>query len=81
MAIDFSRSWMNEELEMVRDTAIRFIENEMTPHDEQTRSRHGSLGRAKISDAPTGGATALSIFAFAYPRMTSLQSKNKRRRE
>jgi len=45
MAIDFSRSWMNEELEMVRDTAIRFIESEMAPHDEQAR-RQGHVGRA-----------------------------------
>ncbi|HEX8882939.1 MAG TPA: acyl-CoA dehydrogenase family protein, partial [Noviherbaspirillum sp.] len=45
MAIDFSRSWMNEELEMVRDTAIRFIESEMAPHDEQAR-KEGHVGRA-----------------------------------
>jgi acyl-CoA dehydrogenase len=43
MAIDFSRSWMNEELEMVRDTAIRFIESEMAPHDEEAR-KQGHVG-------------------------------------
>ena len=45
MAIDFTRSWMNEELEMVRDTAIRFIESEMAPHDEEARKR-GHVGAA-----------------------------------
>jgi acyl-CoA dehydrogenase len=45
MAIDFSRSWMNEELELVRDTAIRFIESEMAPHDAQAR-KDGHVGRA-----------------------------------
>ena len=45
MAIDFTPSWMNEELEMVRDTAIRFIESEMAPHDEEARKR-GHVGAA-----------------------------------
>ncbi|HEV2609877.1 MAG TPA: acyl-CoA dehydrogenase family protein [Noviherbaspirillum sp.] len=44
MAIDFSRSWMNDELEMVRDTVIRFIENEMAPDDEAARKR-GHVGK------------------------------------
>ncbi|WP_334189319.1 acyl-CoA dehydrogenase family protein [Noviherbaspirillum sp.] len=44
MAIDFSRSWMNDELEMVRDTVIRFIENEMVPDDEAARKR-GHVGK------------------------------------
>ena len=43
MAIDFTRSWMNEELEMVRDTAIRFIESEMAPQDEAAR-KQGHVG-------------------------------------
>lgn len=44
MAIDFSRSWMNDELEMVRDTVIRFIETEMVPDDEAARKR-GHVGK------------------------------------
>jgi acyl-CoA dehydrogenase len=44
MAIQFRRSWMNEELEMVRDTAIRFIEKEMLPQDEAARKR-GHVGQ------------------------------------
>jgi len=43
MAIDFHPSWMNEELEMLRDTAIRFIESEMLPDDEAARKR-GHVG-------------------------------------
>jgi acyl-CoA dehydrogenase len=43
MSIDFTRSWMNEELEMVRDTAIRFIESEMAPWDEEAR-KQGHVG-------------------------------------
>lgn len=45
MAIDFHPSWMNEELAMVRDTAIRFIESEMVPDDEAARKR-GHVGHA-----------------------------------
>lgn len=45
MAIDFHPSWMNEELAMVRDTAIRFIESEMVPGDEAARKR-GHVGHA-----------------------------------
>ena len=43
MPIDFTPSWMTPELHMVRDTAIRFIESEMAPHDEEAR-RHGHVG-------------------------------------
>ncbi len=45
MAIDFSPSWMNEELALVRDTAIRFIDSEMAPQDEAARKR-GHVGHA-----------------------------------
>jgi acyl-CoA dehydrogenase len=45
MAIQFQRSWMNEELAMYRDTVIRFIENEMLPDDEAARKR-GHVGHA-----------------------------------
>ncbi|GIZ50334.1 acyl-CoA dehydrogenase family protein [Noviherbaspirillum aridicola] len=39
MAIGFRRSWMNEELEMVRDTVRRFLDHEMIPDDEAARKR------------------------------------------
>ena len=45
MPIDFRPSWMDEDLTMVRDTAIRFIENEMAPDDEAARQR-GNVGHA-----------------------------------
>ncbi|KRB84061.1 acyl-CoA dehydrogenase family protein [Noviherbaspirillum sp. Root189] len=45
MTIHFHRSWMNEELAMWRETAIRFIENEMVPGDEEARKR-GHVGHA-----------------------------------
>ena len=45
MPIDFQPSWMDEDLTMVRDTAIRFIENEMAPDDEAARQR-GNVGHA-----------------------------------
>jgi len=44
MAIEFPRSWMNEELTMYRDTVVRFVESEMVPHDEAARKR-GHVGR------------------------------------
>ena len=45
MAIDFSPSWMNEELALYRDTVIRFIETEMAPQDEAAR-KQGHVGHA-----------------------------------
>ena len=45
MAIHFHRSWMNEELAMLRETVIRFIEKEMLPEDEAARKR-GHVGHA-----------------------------------
>ncbi|NEX59472.1 acyl-CoA dehydrogenase family protein [Noviherbaspirillum galbum] len=43
MSLQFHRSWMNEELAMWRETAIRFIDNEMLPYDEEARHR-GHVG-------------------------------------
>jgi acyl-CoA dehydrogenase len=45
MTIEFRRSWMNEELALWRKTAIRFIEKEMAPQDEEARKR-GHVGHA-----------------------------------
>lgn len=81
MAIDFSRSWMNEELAMYRDTVIRFIENEMVPEDEAARKRGhvgadlwrkaGELGLL-CSDIPTeygGGGGDFRHEAVFYEEM------------
>jgi len=45
MPLQFERSWRNEELDALRDTALRFIESEMQPQDEAARKR-GHVGHA-----------------------------------
>lgn len=45
MPLNLKRSWSNEELEALRDTAVRFIESEMQPQDEAARKR-GHVGHA-----------------------------------
>ncbi|MES2537613.1 MAG: acyl-CoA dehydrogenase family protein [Pseudomonadota bacterium] len=60
MTIDFSPSWMNEELAMVRDTAIRFVEREMVPDDEAARQR-GHVGHALWRKAGQAGLLCADI--------------------
>jgi acyl-CoA dehydrogenase len=60
MAIDFRPSWMNDELEMVRDTAIRFVENEMLPDDEAARKR-GHVGHELWRKAGEVGLLCMDI--------------------
>lgn len=43
MPIDFRPAWMDEDLEMYRDTVVRFIESEMVPGDAAARAR-GHVG-------------------------------------
>ncbi|RQR30105.1 acyl-CoA dehydrogenase family protein [Burkholderia sp. Bp9142] len=43
MTIQFNRSWSDPDLEQYRDTVVRFIEEEMLPHDEAARHR-GHVG-------------------------------------
>ncbi|MDN4589854.1 acyl-CoA dehydrogenase [Xenophilus aerolatus] len=43
MPLQFKRSWTNEELDSLRDTAARFIDAEMAPQDEDAR-RRGHVG-------------------------------------
>ena len=45
MPLQFTRSWTNEELDSLRDTAARFIDAEMAPQDEEAR-RRGHVGHA-----------------------------------
>ncbi|MDA7418498.1 acyl-CoA dehydrogenase family protein [Xenophilus arseniciresistens] len=45
MPLSFQRSWRNEELDALRDTAVRFIDTEMLPEDEAARKR-GHVGHA-----------------------------------
>lgn len=60
MAIDLRPSWMDEELEMVRDTAIRFVENEMLPDDEASRKR-GHVGHEIWRKAGEVGLLCMDI--------------------
>ena len=67
MALDFRRSWSDEDLDLYRDNVVRFIETEMLPGDEAARKRGhvgheiwrkaGSLGLlcADIPEAFGGG--------------------------
>jgi acyl-CoA dehydrogenase len=43
MAIDFQRSWSDADLELYRDTAVRFVENEALPNEAASRER-GHVG-------------------------------------
>ena len=45
MPLQTARSWRNEELDALRDSAIRFIETEMQPQDDAARKR-GHVGHA-----------------------------------
>ncbi len=37
---DYRSAWMDDELEMFRDAARRFVENEIVPHDARWREQH-----------------------------------------
>lgn len=43
MSIDFKRSWSDADLEMYRDTAARFVQDEVLPNEEPSRER-GHVG-------------------------------------
>jgi acyl-CoA dehydrogenase len=45
MAVSFERTWSDPELELYRDTVVRFIEQELAPGDEEARKR-GHVGHA-----------------------------------
>ena len=45
MAIRFDRSWSDPDLDLYRDTVVRFIEEELAPGDETAR-RDGHVGHA-----------------------------------
>lgn len=45
MSISFQPSWTDPDLELYRDTVVRFIESEMLPDDEAARKR-GHVGHA-----------------------------------
>jgi len=60
MPLQFKRSWSNEELESLRDTAVRFIEKELEPHDEEFRKR-GHVGHEVWRRAGAAGLLCTDI--------------------
>ena len=55
-----SRSWMNEELEMLRDTARRFFQRECVPQEQRWREQHHA-DRAIWTQAGQAGLLCASI--------------------
>src|SRR5437870_8868891 len=43
MPLSFKRSWSDADLEQYRDTVVRFVEDEVLPHDEEAR-KQGHVG-------------------------------------
>ena len=82
MPIDFRPSWMDEDLEMYRDTVRRFIDTEMVPTDEAARKRGhvghelwrraGELGLlcSDIPEAYGGGGGDFRHEAIMYDQMS-----------
>jgi len=60
MPVQFKRSWSNEELESLRDTAVRFIEKELEPRDEEFRKR-GHVGAEVWQRAGEAGLLCTDI--------------------
>jgi len=60
MPVQFKRSWSNEELESLRDTAVRFIEKELEPRDEEFRKR-GHVGHEVWQRAGEAGLLCTDI--------------------
>lgn len=60
MAIEFKRSWSDQDLDLYRDNVVRFIETEMAPHDEAAR-KHGNVGHALWLKAGTLGLLCADI--------------------
>ena len=65
MAIDFTPSWMNEDLRIFQQSVERFVEAEMLPDDEAARKR-GHVGHEIWRKAG-----ALGFCAPTFPRRTA----------
>jgi acyl-CoA dehydrogenase len=81
MAIQFDRSWSDPELELYRDTVVRFIDEELAPGDDEAR-RRGNVGHgvwrkagelgllcADIPDEYGGGGGDFRHEAVVYEEM------------
>ena len=60
MAIDFKPTWSDPDLALYRDTVVRFIEQEVQPHDAQARER-GHVGHALWRQAGALGLLCADI--------------------
>lgn len=60
MPIEFTRSWNDPEIDLYRDTVIRFIEEKMLPDDEAARQR-GDVGHALWTQAGAAGLLCTDI--------------------
>ncbi len=60
MPLNFSRSWMDEDLNQWRDTCARFVEEELVADDEAARKR-GNVGRGLWSKAGALGLLCTDI--------------------
>lgn len=81
MPIQFDRSWSDPDLELYRDTVVRFIDEEIAPGDDEARRRGdvghevwrkaGELGLlcADISDEYGGGGGDFRHEAVVYEEM------------
>lgn len=60
MPIQFKRSWADPEIELYRDTVVRFIHEHMLPHDEAARKR-GHVGHELWRQAGQAGLLCTDI--------------------
>ncbi len=60
MPIEFTRSWSDPEIDLYRDTVIRFIEEKMLPEDEAARHR-GDVGHALWLEAGAAGLLCTDV--------------------
>lgn len=60
MPLKLDRSWNDADVETFRDGAIRFIESEMVPHDEEAR-RRGHVGKEIWRKAGAVGLLCIDI--------------------
>ncbi|HIV73069.1 MAG TPA: acyl-CoA dehydrogenase family protein [Candidatus Aquabacterium excrementipullorum] len=60
MTLDTRRSWSDPDLDLFRDNVVRFVENEVLPHDEEARKR-GNVGHALWHKAGANGLLCTDI--------------------
>ena len=60
MPLDFTRSWSNEELDLLRDTVARFLDTEVVPDDAPARQR-GYVDRQLWNKAGALGLLCIDI--------------------